>query len=137
MVNFLPPHRNPNVLREDYRRVVLFADDYLTGRIGLLVTSRVMRGLAIWMNSQDEPEFTLFTEIANLSWELPVNRIPEFFEFNGLDDSVKVALEKLEREHRVAAKAAAESLKIRYRAPMNQVVPKRVPWVLQRLALRR
>jgi hypothetical protein len=118
-MKIIPPPRNPEVLREDYKRVLSIAGDFLAGRVGILGASRALRVVSFYIDAQEEPDFKLFTEIAESSWHLPIGSDREFSSYNGNDEELKAAVEELERKHRTAAMSAAENLVSRYSAAIE------------------
>ena len=119
-MKIIPPRRDPEVLCEDYKRVLRIAGDFLAGRVGILGASRALRTVSFYVDAQEESEFKLFTEIAERSWHLPIGTDREFSSYKGSDEEFKAAVEELERKHRTAAMAAAEHLVERYSALIEQ-----------------
>ena len=104
------PPRDPEVLRSGYKRVVKIADDFLSRRVGLLGASRALRIMSFHIDTQAEPEFKLFTEIAESSWDLPIGSDREFYPYKGTDEDLRIAIRRLEDQHEEAARAAAQTL---------------------------
>jgi hypothetical protein len=119
-MKIIPPPRDRAVLRKDYKRVLRIAGDFLAGRVGILGASRALRTVSFYIDAQEEPEFKLFTEIAESSWHLPIGTDREFSSYKGSDEELKAAVEELERKHRNAAMAAAQHLVGRYSTLIEQ-----------------
>ncbi len=113
--------RDPEVLREDYQRVLRIARDYLEGRVGLLGAARAMHTVSFYIDAQTQPEFQLFTEIAENSWRLPIGSDRESSEYQGSDDQLKAEIAELEEKYGKKAVTAAESLITSCRILIGQI----------------
>jgi|ERR1051326_8008595 hypothetical protein len=120
--NMLQP-RDREELQSDYKRVIKIANDFLTGRVGLLGASRAFCIMSVHVDVEAEEEFNLFTEIAEDSRDLPIGSDREFYAYNGSDEDLKLASEKLEAQYGAAARAAAQSLMKKFRVVSEQADP--------------
>jgi hypothetical protein len=95
----MPLPRDPDVLRSAYETVLKIADDFTRGRVGMLGLSRAMCRVQYYVDAQDDPNFKLFTEIADRSWHLPIGSDREFSTCKGTDEELMREIEKLENKY--------------------------------------
>jgi hypothetical protein len=117
------PIRDPVVLRSDYKTVLRIADDFLSGRIGILAVSRAMCRVKFFIDAHEDPDFKRFTEIADCSWHLPIGSDREFYAYTGTDEELQAAIAELERKYAAVARSAAQNLVRKYSALIEPSAP--------------
>ncbi len=122
-MNTYHPIRDLEVLRSDYKTVLRIADDFLSGRIGILAVSRAMCRVKFFIDAQEDPDFKRFTEIADCSWHLPIGSDREFYDYRGSEEELQAAIAELERKYRSVARSAAENLVRKYTALIEPSAP--------------
>ena len=104
---------NEHQWREDCREIVECCRDVVEGRLGVIEAARRLKGLALSVRDESDPDFMLFRALDSESDALPVGPVRQYWSVSALEEEdAKIAA--FEENARRVACLAARRLAERY-----------------------